>query len=197
MPIETSSFEAYPKTPRLFREVVVTEKLDGTNAQIFITEEGTVHAGSRNRWVSPADDNYGFARWVEGNREELLKLGPGRHFGEWWGQGIQRGYGLTEKRFSLFNASRWGQGTTGVFELSSGTPPAGPACCHVVPILTTHTVFCTTDIEMILLNLRHNGSVAAPGFKNPEGIIVYHTAAKQSFKVLLENDAEPKGKTNS
>jgi hypothetical protein len=27
----------------------------------------------------------------------------------------------------------------------------------------------------------------------PEGIIVYHTASQQNFKVLLENDHQPKG----
>ncbi len=61
--------------------------------------------GSRTRWITAQDDNHGFARWVEGNKQELLKLGAGRHFGEWWGSGIQRGYGLQkgEKRFSLFN----------------------------------------------------------------------------------------------
>lgn len=29
-------FQPWPKTPRLFREIVVTEKIDGTNAQVFI-----------------------------------------------------------------------------------------------------------------------------------------------------------------
>jgi hypothetical protein len=78
---------------------------------------------SRSRWITPDDDNFGFAAWVEANRDELLTLGPGRHFGEWWGSGIQRGYGLPkgEKRFSLFNVSRWGE--------------SRPACCHVVPVL--------------------------------------------------------------
>jgi hypothetical protein len=57
----------------------------------------------------------------EEHRDDLLTLGPGRHFGEWWGAGIQRRYGLTEKRFSLFNVTRWGE--------------ARPACCHVVPTL--------------------------------------------------------------
>ncbi len=45
-------FIKYPKTPRLFREIIVTEKLDGTNAQIVVNEDGTVQAGSRNRWIT-------------------------------------------------------------------------------------------------------------------------------------------------
>ena len=115
-------FIPFPKMPRLSREVIITEKIDGTNAQIFIADDcETMLVGSRNRWITPVDDNAGFARWCEENYEELLKLGPGRHFGEWWGRGIQRNYGLKEKRLSLFNVDRWAR--------------ARPDCCHVVPVL--------------------------------------------------------------
>ena len=99
-----NTFEAFPKIARLSREIVITEKIDGTNAQIYITEDGKIQAGSRNRIITPEQDNFGFARWVEENHEDLLLLGEGRHFGEWWGQGIQRRYNLEEKRFSLFNS---------------------------------------------------------------------------------------------
>jgi hypothetical protein len=113
-------FHGYPKMARLSREMVVTEKIDGTNGQVYIqpacelrlgtdvlyqTNEFVVMAGSRTRWLTPEKDNFGFAAWVRENVDELLKLGPGRHFGEWWGKGIQRNYGLKEKRFSLFNVS--------------------------------------------------------------------------------------------
>mgnify|MGYP003564223801 FL=1 len=65
-------FETFPKINRLKRECVITEKLDGTNAQIAITEDGVMFVGSRNRWITPEDDNYGFARWARDNHEELL-----------------------------------------------------------------------------------------------------------------------------
>ena len=116
-------FQQFPKIPRFSREIIITEKIDGTNAQIFITEDLKMFAGSRNRWLTLEDDNYGFAAWVNSNYVELLKLGPGRHFGEWWGKGIQRNYSQTEKKFSLFNVKRW-----------SGTN-THPSCCSVVPIL--------------------------------------------------------------
>ena len=35
-------FQEFPKMARLTREVIVTEKIDGTNAQVFIAEDGTV-----------------------------------------------------------------------------------------------------------------------------------------------------------
>jgi hypothetical protein len=102
-----TEFQEFPKMPRRSRDVVITEKIDGTNACVFIGEDGEFLAGSRTRWITPEDDNFGFSRWAHENKDDLLTLGPGRHFGEWWGSGIQRKYGLTEKRFSLFNTSRW------------------------------------------------------------------------------------------
>ncbi len=40
--------------------------------------------------------------------------------------------------------------------------------------------------------ITEKGSVAAPGWMRPEGIIVYHTAAGVLFKVTCENDDKPK-----
>jgi hypothetical protein len=173
-------FEEWPKITRLRRTIVVTEKIDGTNAQIHILEDGTVLAGSRNRYVTVDNDNAGFAKWVKANEQQLVELGPGRHYGEWWGAGIQRRYDLKEKRFSLFNTRRW--------DLAKNPPPA---CCLLVPQLYIGEDH--NQIESCLDTLRQNGSVAAPGFMRPEGIVVYHTAAQSMFKVLLENDDKPKG----
>src|SRR4051812_9704882 len=105
-------FIEFPKIPRLKRTIVVTEKLDGTNASILVPEDdGPLLAGSRTRWITPEDDNYGFARWVRDREADLrVALGYGHHFGEWWGSGVQRRYGIAEKRFSLFNVGRWAEG---------------------------------------------------------------------------------------
>lgn len=43
--------------------------------------------------------------------------------------------------------------------------------------------------------LRHSGSVAVPGFAKPEGIVCFHTASNEMFKVTLEKDEEWKGKS--
>lgn len=209
------AFHAFPKIARLARECVVTEKLDGTNGQINIVEfaetppaeslytyaiaDGYSHknyavmAGSRNRWLQPTkgSDNFGFAGWVKDNAAELVKLGPGRHYGEWWGQGIQRGYGLKEKRFSLFNVGRWYDQR--LPPLNSGTATAAPSCCGVVPIVYTGSFSSFMGHEPAVMDgLREYGSLASPGFMNPEGIIVYHTAANIMFKCTLEDDEAPK-----
>lgn len=171
-------FREWPKIPRLNRNITVTEKIDGTNACVIVTEDGRVFAQSRKRLIFPESDNFGFARWVQENTAELLELGPGYHFGEWWGLGIQRGYGLDHKRFSLFNVDKWGE--------------SRPACCHVVPVLLRWGRFSDGMIQSCVDGLRDLGSLAAEGFMHPEGVCVYHSAANKVFKVLLEGDEIPK-----
>lgn len=186
-------FEPFPKIARLNREIIITEKIDGTNAQVHVLEDGHVLAASRTRYITPENDNYGFARWVKEHEDELRHLGPGRHFGEWWGAGIQRRYGLAEKRFSLFNVGKWFDRHSG-YELGDDKRCYAPDCCYVVPILYRGD-FTDIAIEQVLSDLGTDGSAAAPGFMDPEGIVVYHTAAKTLFKVTLKNDEQPKGKT--
>jgi hypothetical protein len=172
-------FIAFPKIPRLQKDCVVTEKIDGTNGIIYNTDDGDMFIGSRNRWITAESDNAGFHRWVTENKNELMKLGPGRHYGEWWGSGIGRGYNLPkgEKRFSLFNVHVWNEENI-------------PSCCHVVPTLYIGE-FNTSEVERTMLNLLSSGSVASPGFMNPEGVMVYHAAACIYFKAPF--DKNPKG----
>ena len=175
------TFEAFAKISRLRRDCVVTEKIDGTNGQIFIQEDGSIFAGSRNQWCSEKDDPFGFARWVQANKEGLIaELGIGRHYGEWWGSGIQRGYGLQkgEKRFSLFNTSRWSGMSLSI--------------CSVVPILYSG-MFDLFLIDGLLNVMKEQGSRVVPGFMRPEGIVVFHTAANMMFKQTIDKDEEPKG----
>jgi hypothetical protein len=191
-------FQPFPKLARLSRGCVITEKLDGTNAQIYIVDPDTlegseyeevvqtdptasvggllIYAGSRTRLITPGKltDNYGFAGWVQQNADELVKLGEGRHFGEWYGQGIQRNYGLNERRFALFDTSRW---------------PAErprPSCVEVVPVLHSGE-FSTAVIDHIMWELQATGSVAVDGFKNPEGIVIYHQASRTQFKKTFDD----------
>jgi hypothetical protein len=184
-----TEFIGFGKISRLSRECVITEKIDGTNAQIYIGEDGEFLTGSRTRWIQPENDNAGFSRWAHEHKEELLKLGPGRHFGEWWGSGIQRGYGLQkgEKRFSLFNVNRWGE------DRDKEKYPENnlPSCCCVVPILRDG-IFDTDMVRDALFHLEKDGSAAAPGFMKPEGIVIFHTAANMMFKKTIEKDEVPK-----
>lgn len=200
-------FEPFKKIARLSRPICITEKLDGSCACIGISAPGvipddinrpvrvietpagpiSVYAGSRSRWLLPMKekDNFGFAAWVFKHSDELLQLGPGRHFGEWWGCGINRAYGLDHKRFSLFNVSRW-----------SGLNRGGaPECCSTVPILFDGG-FTTEAVNDAIDWLTRFGSLAAPGFDRPEGIVIYHTAGNVLFKKTLFDDEVPKTALN-
>lgn len=170
-------FKEFSKIARWSRTITITEKIDGTNASIIIGPGGEFLTGSRNRLITPEDDNYGFSKWAHEHKEELMQLGEGHHFGEWWGSGIQRKYNQERKRFSLFNTSKWYKDR--------------PECCDVVPILycgILDEVAVSQSVEL----LRVNGSVAAPGFMKPEGIVIWHDAARQYFKKTLEKDEVPK-----
>ncbi|MDQ5861146.1 MAG: hypothetical protein M3536_02645, partial [Actinomycetota bacterium] len=136
-----------------------------------------VYAQSRSRLITPgkSTDNYGFAGWVQSNATELVELlGLGLHYGEWWGNGIQRKYGMAEKWFSLFNTARYA-------ELEADINLA------VVPVLYAGPND-TAAIQAALTMLGAGGSVAAPGFMNPEGICIYHAASRQVSKVTLDKD---------
>lgn len=183
-------FESFKKIPRLGRQVVITEKLDGTNAQVCIHHDPAMPLaiGSRNRWITPgkSTDNYDFARWVLDNEEAIRRLGPGKHFGEWWGVGIARRYGLSERRWSLFD-TRWTEQ-----ELRDRGLPAN---VHVVPTLISEA-WSPTNLEGLepaykaIQQLTEQGSVAAPGFRNPEGIVMRHSASGHLYKWTFGGDGD-------
>ena len=181
-------FKGFPKIPRLNREIVITEKIDGSNGCVVVDANGDVHAQSRNRFVTLQEDNAGFAKWVHDYKGLLAEtLGEGYHYGEWWGSGINRNYGFkggqSERFFSLFNVARWG-----------GIDLSAVDGLDIVPVLYRGD-FDTATIEVQLAKLAKNGSYAAQGFMNPEGIVIWHEAARQLFKVTLEHDEKPKGST--
>lgn len=196
-------FKDFQKIARYSREVIVTEKIDGTNAQIFIANKDSLPAsdyndpiiaskdnlimcaGSRNRFISIEHDNYGFAKWVNENADELFHLGPGRHFGEWWGSGIQRKYDQTEKHWSLFNVHKY-------LDNYDNEKPTCPKCCRVVPILWRGN-FDDFNAREIMDKLQFDGSSAAPFYMKPEGIVIFHSASGSLFKKTFENDSTGKG----
>jgi hypothetical protein len=207
----TVEFEPWPKIARLNREIVITEKINGTNAAVrivnareidspipdpnlidLIHHDGStygVYAQSRTRFVTPGQDNYGFARWVQDNAQGLYDtLGEGTHFGEWWGSGIQNSYGLPkgERRFSLFNTTRWGLDLHWQYDKS---PVPG---LRIVPVLY-RGLLDLLEVHGVLHELRDYGSFASPGFEDPEGVVIFHTASNTLYKVTLKGDEAPKG----
>ena len=189
------SFEPFPKIGRLNRVCTITEKVDGTNAQIQFNDAGEMLVGSRKRQIYPEGtlgmkkgcDNFAFAHWAYNNQEGLFAyLGPGRHFGEWAGPGIGRGYGLSAKRFYLFNALRHDY-------LPKELSLIG---LDVVPILYQGP-FNSDVIDINMRGLKNNGSLIGDRgndhFPNPEGIIIYHHGTRTYSKYTFEYDETGKG----
>lgn len=179
-------FVPYPKIGRLKRQCTVTEKIDGTNAQIVFDHDGNILCGSRKRQIWPngteghdkACDNFGFAGWAYGCREELFEyLGPGRHYGEWAGAGIQNGYDGMEKGFYLFNTFR---------EDSSDHIPG----LYKVPVLYQGD-FASDLVDAIMNELLAHGSFINPG-SAPEGIVIYHHGTRSLAKCTYEYDGTGK-----
>lgn len=169
-------FKPFPKIERFGNvKMQITQKIHGTNAQVYISEftrhpgryeegnsaepEYQIRAGSRTRWIFPEDDNYGFAAWVEKNKAELIaKLGPGQHFGEWAGPGINSGEGLSKKTFVLFDYYRY-------------DPENLPPDTTLVPLLY-EGAFKQETINAVLEELKTNGSKLVSGFMRPEGVVI-------------------------
>lgn len=163
---KTPEFQAWPKIPRWKGErFVVTEKIDGTNGCIVVTVDGDIFAQSRSKFLdeTSAGDNYGFCKWVNGHKNDLLSLGVGYHYGEWWGYGIQRGYGAPDKRFSLFNI--WHDSI--------------PECVSKVP-------FMGMNVEEALNKLQAEGSQAFPGYMRPEGVVLRAKQPEPYYKLIID-----------
>lgn len=181
-------FESYQKIEQIGRlYMTITQKIHGSNAQILIEsvahewqpaecgyQDYNVIAGSRTRWLTPDDDNYGFAQWVMDNRYELIeKLGVGRHYGEWCGKGINAGEGLIEKHFVLFNWHKF------------RTMPL-PSRVMTVPLLYSGK-FSFNAINEVMEDLKQTGSKLVPGYMKPEGIVIQ--IDEQKYKKVFDDES--------
>ncbi len=180
-------FQPFPKIPRfdrLFGRCIVTEKINGSNASIKLAWVDEVlqiiGVGSRKRWITPEKDNFGFAQFVQNNEEDILQLGEGHHFGEWFGSGIQSTYNLDEKRFALFNTRRWNEDN-----------PNRPDCCTVVPELYGGEFNfkilkeITDALEKTGTHIEGHGLPYYPA----EGVVVYLSEMDQMIKWTFANSA--------
>lgn len=189
----TIEHKAWPKIPRLSNEVMtITEKIDGSNACVVFLPNPDAPFGfeyaaqSRSKLITPEDDNFGFAKWVYTWTDELFAdLGFGYHYGEWWGSGIQRGYGCDKgsKQFSLFNSVRWAKAFIDGHTFK--TPQLG-----VVPMLY-HGGASLQYAQGVAADLYRDGSYAKLGYALPEGVVIYLKEAQATYKIT---DAEPGNK---
>ncbi|WP_367137997.1 RNA ligase family protein [Saccharothrix sp. HUAS TT1] len=189
-------FVKWGSTPRFHKGLHVTEKIDGTNGCVIIYD-GVVRAQSRKRLITPDDDNFGFARWVYDNAGALTDaLGWGYHYGEWFGEGIQKNpLGIEGKRFALFNTWHWARPENsekleqvdglGHVPVLYDEQRDGPAHYYTIPDLIDDLWVSGSRVE--------GAAEAMPDLwpdrrKRAEGIIVWHRESQQKYKILLEDD---------
>lgn len=166
-------FLEFPKITRLNKTMMsITQKIHGSNGCIRIWQSWSDDAIEVNglRWkiigskrsgdVSINNDNFGFAAWIEENKEQLIRLlGAGRHYGEWAGPGINSGEGLNKKTFVLFN-----------HHLFKPDRPL-PDRVAVVPVLYNGP-YDTVIINDVMMQLKDHGSYLVNGYMHPEGIVI-------------------------
>jgi len=109
-------------------------------------------------------------------RNTIDKIGHG----EWWGQGIQRKYGMSKKVFSLFNVNKWSDDSL------------RPKCCDVVPILYQGPI--TPDIVEAYsrpMTISYAARKYEIDFRNAEGTMMY--LCKAGIYLKAPNEKGSKG----
>lgn len=201
------TFEAWPKTKhvdKVLGSVVVTEKIDGTNACLVFDADGKMFAQSRNRIITPATDNQGFARWAYHHQEELFHiLGEGRHFGEWWGKGLHRGYDMPHSVFSIFNVGRFYKSEPGDPLNSMSTRAATSSIfdqVSAVPHIFTGE-YNSPEMNAAIAELANGKSKAAAAYNveynNPEGVCFFFREFDKVAKLVFANPGKHKWEVES
>jgi hypothetical protein len=106
---ERAQFDGKPLPTLMFYGSV---KLHGTNAAVGFDENGEMFFQSRNQLISPEQDNAGFARWASANQNVFPKLKSAVIYGEWCGQGVMGGTGISQLPkmfipFAILSGDRW------------------------------------------------------------------------------------------
>ena len=191
--MSTTNYSSFPSIERLENiYCIISEKIDGTNGLIEINETN-VRFGSRNRYISFSDDNAGFANFFKDYEARFKDAAkdittdesyPLRIYGEWFGCGIQRNYGLKDKLFMPFS-SFYGE----------------KLIEYQVPNVITPNIMYTGKFSMEIVDtcmqqLKLNGSGVVKDYKQPEGIVIffpkYNFRLKETFDGAKWKDALPK-----
>ena len=227
-------FKSWGSTPRFHKGLHITEKIDGTNAGVSVqgVSWGVVHtppadailvnstkldvngipecsylvrAQSRKRIITPDNDNFGFAKWVWENAEGLANLlGFGYHYGEWYGEGIQKNpLAVQGRRWALFNTWHWTR-KENLDRLVDADIPG----LTLVPVLHDEQRDGPADFttipdimeELALYGSKADGAAMVKEgydwendrYAEPEGIIVWQRETRQRYKILLREDDKHK-----
>ena len=191
--MSTVNYNSFPSIERLENiYCIISEKIDGTNGLIEINETN-VRFGSRNRYVFFNDDNAGFANFFRDYEARFKDAAkdiitdesyPLRIYGEWFGCGIQRNYGLKDKFFMPFH----------LFYSKKLIEYQIPNI--VTPNIMYAGKFSIEVVDACMQQLKLDGSGVVKNYKQPEGIVIffpkYNFRLKETFDGAKWKDALPK-----
>lgn len=200
-PEKFEKFEPWPKTlhvDKVMGNVIVTEKIDGTNACIVFQDDGYMFTQSRNRIITPDQDNQGFAKWAYRNQKNLFYIfGPGRHYGEWWGKKIGRTYNMQHNVFSVFNNGRFYRTDGNDMDSMSTRAQEGPLFDQVsaVPLIYTGVYGSEQMVEKVFEFETGKSKAAAEfgvEFYDPEGVCYYFRNFDRVAKLVFAHPGKHK-----
>lgn len=172
-------FVKYPHIERLGTDevegvlegkVYVFPKIDGTNASVWLNEDGTIGTGSRKRVVTPEDDNQGFAAYVK--RHKPLFQDFFRRYSSW------RLYGefLVSHSLKTYRDDAWRKFY--VFDVLDGERFLSPEeyaailSCFRIDFIPIQAIVTNPTQEWLLKQLEVNTYLIKDGEGVGEGIVL-------------------------
>jgi hypothetical protein len=119
-------------------------KLHGTNAAIGMTKDGELFYQSRNRIITPQDDNAGFAQAMSQVPWQKALMRGSMIFGEWAGKGVQRKVAISEIEKTFYPFALYMEGCGFIPVPPSEDTPAG-----LLAVPHTRAVFCVTRPDLV------------------------------------------------
>jgi len=183
LPREELKYPSFPSIERIENiRCFINEKIDGTNGMIEITKDA-LRFGSRNTYLSSKEDNHGFYKFCKEyitypvSDIIIRRLYPNnpptypvRIYGEWFGKGIQRTYGLKARYFMPFNP----------YHADALTYCGVPYIVYPAELYSGK--FSVSQLELCMDDLKLRGSKVIEDYMNPEGVVIYFPKYNFSLK---------------
>lgn len=182
-------------------KVLVFPKVDGTNSQVWLDDEGNLKAGSRNRELSLEKDNAGFYKFAlenENIKKYLEKHPTHRLYGEWLVPHSLKTYRDDAwRRFYIFDVclDKENDGVEYIpYDIYK--PLLDEFNLDYIPPIVSLT---NGDYEKFIKSLEQNTFMIKDGQGNGEGIVIknydfYNKYKRQTWAKIVTNEFKEKHK---
>jgi hypothetical protein len=162
----------------------VFPKIDGTNASVWLDDNGKVAAGSRNRTLSASEDNAGFYAWATTSKEiaACLEANPNhRLYGEWLVPHSLRTYKDDAwRKFYVFDVCTDADGeNVNYLPYPKYKPILDEFGINYIPPLA---IVVNATLESIIPLLEKNGFLIKDGAGAGEGVVIKNYEYTNKYK---------------